>query len=107
LEELFEAIVEEGEALHRHAVRSERMNQPFLPYKQKEGTKDTSKDNKSKDHSVKGGGTARKACTNCGKYHEGVCNAPKKDAGSSRVLYDQPPLLPQEGNYLNLQSKSP
>ena len=83
LEQLFEAIVEEGEALHRHAVRSERMNQPFLPYKQKEGTKDTSKDIKSKDQSVKGGGTVRKACTNCGKYHDGVCNAPKRDTGNS------------------------
>jgi hypothetical protein len=69
MEELFAAIVCEGEALHKFALRAELM---LIPKITKKDDKDI-KDQKSKDSKIVGGGGARKSCSNCGKYHDGLC----------------------------------
>lgn len=75
VDELFDAIVDEGEVSHKFALRADLMQIPFLPYKQVKDGKESKpqQDQKSKDSSSsKGGGGAHKACPNstreCAQY---------------------------------------
>ena len=84
MEALFNTIAAEGESLHQFALRAERMSIPFLPFtKQKEGGNLPKDPLKSKDSMAKGGEKARKACTNCGKFHDGVCRFAQKSGGGA------------------------